>query len=147
MMFLPLSIRYWASASLNKGCPFSTAALSSGVSCPLLQCPVDNFLRLFDRNPQCSQLAELAHLMAHVARLRCLKNIHLHLGLQSAALPLPCGGFAGFGHAQSSPIVCRVTPGVLLSTLPVGAFVIAACALGVLSESIKLLVSWPVARM
>ena len=31
MMFLPLSIRYWASASLNKGCPFSTAALSSGV--------------------------------------------------------------------------------------------------------------------
>ena len=28
---LPLSIRYWASASLNKGCPFSTAAFSSGV--------------------------------------------------------------------------------------------------------------------
>ncbi len=30
-MFLPLSILYWASASLNKGCPPATLAFSSGV--------------------------------------------------------------------------------------------------------------------
>ena len=39
MMFLPLSMRYWASASLNNGCPFSTAALSSGVIS--MECWVD----------------------------------------------------------------------------------------------------------
>ena len=67
----------------------------------MLQCPVDNFLRLFERNPQCSQLAELAHFVVGFSRSHALQELHLLLSLQGAALPLLERGFAWFGHAAA----------------------------------------------
>ena len=46
--------------------------------------------------------SELAHFLVGFDRPHALQKLHLLFGLQCTALPLICGGFAGFGHSKSS---------------------------------------------